>query len=984
VLWIAAACSATGQLQDSAQPPAPISPTVGEPAQPPAPTAAPSPTAAPAPQPTPSPEPRPVLVPITSPFKAPSSWASPLPNDPELIEGQLDNGLRYLVLANERPGGQATMRLALGAGAVDDDPEHSGTAHFLEHMMFNGTERFPGNELIPILAAVGAEFGADVNAYTSFDETVYQVTVPTDAEADIQLGLDVLEQWAGFAELDPDAVIAERGVIREELRRANESASARVLEAIREVAFADTPYLGLETIGSVESVDAMDVDAVRAFYERWYRPDLFTVVAVGDFDPSAVESRIIETFGGLETPEEPAPVSPEVPDGFDPGLREPVYDVLVDRELETIDVEVSFRVARPTIVSRNDLRSSLVERLALSLLNERLFATTNQADSAFLSLRASRSGLATGLGLVGVSGEVGASDVESGLEQMLKELEQVRQHPVAPLEWSRGVERFEGAIAQSFAESATVQDLERSHSLVGYALLGEPVVAPDEWRQVQTTVLASIAPIDVQVYFDTMLRTNPYVLVTGPASVEDVLPEPEALAAVVDAYLGWPVAPAEIADDVRDELMAAPEPGAIVSEEWIEGLNATVITFDNGVRMAWRPTQVIDGLIEFQAWSRGGFFAEDESVAPMLSRTASLVHQSGFASLDTVELSRVIAGEQVSLSGSIGRASEQLVGEASTNDVETLFQMIHLQLTEPAIEPLPLRRLDQRLRPLITDPSIRPALAADLELWRLRYGDSPWFRLLPTIDELDAYDLDGQLEAWKRRYENPADFVFVFVGDIDADDIRDLGARYLATLPTNDAFDQTIDREPGVPEENLVSTVAAGVGDQASVRINWESPLPFTLEAAVKAEALELLVSNRMREFVREELGASYSVSVEVIVLSEPVSWVDSVIETSTDPELADSVSAAIRDELARIRAGEFDQADLDVVISQLREDYRYFSNDDWLELVTFALANPDRPAGEYSTRRDIASTFTIGDIAEMAQVVFPEQRSVEVRLLPE
>ncbi len=239
------------------------------------------------------------------------------------------------------------------------------------------------------------------------------------------------------------------------------------------------------------------------------------------------------------------------------------------------------------------------------------------------------------------------------------------------------------------------------------------------------------------------------------------------------------------------------------------------------------------------------------------------------------------------------------------------------------------------------------------------------------------------LAAYRERFADAGDFVFAVVGDFDPDELVDLGARYLGTLPDSGRRETPVDRDPGLPEQNLVATVAAGIGDQGRVRINWESPYPSTLEATVTARLLELVVHARLRDLIREELGASYAPSADITVLREPKPWVDTIIEVESDPERLQEVSQEVRDELARIRAGEFDPRYLDLAVEQLVEQYRFFSNNDWLDLLLFHTRYDDRPAGEFRDRAQIAQTVTVADIAEAATVVFPESRSVEVWLVP-
>lgn len=916
---------------------------------------------------------------VASTFEEPSWWAQ-TPFEVDEFAGELANGMRVIVRDNTAPGGQIQFRLVVEAGSVHEVPDALGSAHFLEHMMFNGTEQFPGNELIPVLESFGAGFGPDVNAYTSFSETVYKLSIPADFD-NIGLALDVLAEWASAATIAPDAVDAERGVVREEYRISEESASGRVGDITRDVLFGGTNRAGRDPIGTIESIDTIDAGQLRAYYDMWYRPENMTLIMVGDLgSESAQFDRIAARFAEITGRGDPTP-QPVQSDIV--GFEEPVYDVITDPELTRNEVSIAWRIAEPPINNRSDLRVEYLRRVAQTILDVRLFEATQRGDGVFLnaSMRARR--VTPDLVVMAAEASAPAGDVDQAFEDLLVRLEEMRQHPVTADELARAVERLRTPVEQRVAEAPSRQDRAIADGLVQYALGRDRYVEPDEAFEATLDVLDSIGPADIQLFFDALLAGEPYAFVTGPADESDALPEPEALAEAYKSIVGFQVPAPAVGDALPDTLMERPAAGAVIERTSIPDLSAVVVTYENGARLAFRSSQIVENRIEFEGWSRGGFFYEDAAIAPILGRTGSMVLSSGYESIDTVALDRILADRIVSLNAGVTRAEDWLAGEAAVDDLETLFQLIHLQMTEPTIDELAVRRFEEGWRPLAENPGSIPEVAADLELWRLRYGDSPWFRLIPTADDLDSLDVDAQLDAWKRRFADAGDFVFVFVGDADVESVIDLGARYLGTLPAEGVVEEPLDRDPGIPEENLVATVPAGVGDQGRLRINWESPYPFTIEAEVEARVLEVVVDARLRDLIREQLGASYAPSAAITVLSEPKSWVDTIIELNGDPDRLAEISVVIRDELARIRAGEIEQQYVDLAIDQLSEDWRFFSNPNWIQFVKFSLANPERAPGEFRQRTDIARSLTIDDLARAAEVIFPATRSVEVRMVP-
>ena len=917
-----------------------------------------------------------------SDFVADPAWSDPFPLHPDTIETRLDNGLRLIVRRNTAPGRQAHLRLVVPAGSIDETPPFLGSAHYLEHMMFNGTERFPGNELVPVLESFGAAFGPDVNASTSRDETVYVLTVPVPAPGALELALEVLAEWAARATVAPDAVEAERGVIREEYRQGRETVSGRLGEVVREVLLADSVYLGREPIGTLESIEAMRAPELRDFYERWYRPDLMTVIAVGDFDTDTVVGLIDAAFGPLEAPDVPVP-GPTI-DSATGGLVEPVFDVFADPELTRTEVSVRWRTDNVDPLTPADLRSELARELTVALLDRRLFEAVERGRSRAISAGAEERLVTNDLTTLVVRGRSAPDEVLGVLTELLTVSEQARQYEFDERDFSQGVAELRTRFEQARAQAGRRQDSAIARGYTRY-VLGEGIEGdPDTVLALALDVLDSLDPVDVRVVMDELLSTPPYVLVATPAASEAEVPTPEAIADAYDEIVGWVVAPPPPSPEGVEVLLERPDPAGIVSDEFDAALSTRVVTYDNGLRLAVRPTRIVDNRIEFQGWSRGGFFVEEAVTAPLLGRTSAFVVGSGFVSLDPVDVDRFIGDQVIELHADVDRAVELVTGEAATADLETLLQLVHLQMTEPTITDVAVRRFVDAWRPIAVNPEILPELAGHIALWRMRYGDSPYFRRIPTVEDLDRLDPAAQLAAWQQRFADAGDFVFVFVGDLDPDEVVELGARYLGTLPSGRGAPETsIDRDPGLPEANLVETVAAGVGQRAELRINWESPYPFTLEAAVAARALELIVNARLRDVIREELGATYSPDATVSVLSEPKSWVDTIIEIETDPERIVEVSEAVHAELAAIRAGDLDPGYLERAVDQLVERHRFVTNPEWIDRITFHLANPGRSSSEFRRRTPVAQELTVDDIAAAARIVFPATRSVEVRLVP-
>ncbi len=912
---------------------------------------------------------------------AEGEWADPFTPDQNILAGQLDNGMRYLIQQNDKPGRQMQLRLVVDAGSLAETEDQQGAAHFLEHMMFNGTEQYPGNEIVRLLESFGGAFGPDINATTSYERTVYQLQLPATAP-DISTGLNVFRQWATAATLDPEAVINERGVVLAEQRRRAETAAGRLSEPIRAQLLDGTGLNERPPLGPVESIETMTAETLNDYYERWYRPDLMTVVAAGDFSPAEVERLISETFASLEAS---APLDMP-PSEIETGpFAEARADVLTDDEITSTSIELFWRRTDGALRVRNDIRAALLASLSMQLISTRLDEGVRGGDLPFIAASASATSLTPKLSVASIRAETREDEVELAMRAAIAEMERARQFAVTDDEFGRARAAFQAGFDQQLSQSPTRQDNDVAAALVDQAVSGSPAMSPADMHQQSTEALASLTAGDVRRYVHDLLETDPYVLVVGSSNDRDILPSDAALIETYRQVIGLPVVAPEQSTDLPNELMARPEAAPVVDRFFDEVTNATTVTFENGARLVVKPSQITENLVVLSGLSDGGFFAEeDERLVPLLPATAGIVSSSGFERLSAVDLQRFLSRSVVSLGTGIDRTSESITGSSSSDELELLLQLVHLQMTEPTIDEVLVEQLVERSRRTIENLQASPGLVATIELFDLRYGDSPYFRVSPTATDIDGYDPQEQLAAWQRRFADASDFVFVVTGDLDnIDQVVDLGARYLGTLPSLDGIEDVPERDPGLPEANLESTVRVGVGNQARLIMNWESPYELTPESEIVASALEIVVSARLRDLIREELGASYAPSAAVSLIDEPVEWVDTSIDIEVDPDRLDEVNVAIDAELDRLRAGDLEQSYLDNAIEALVDDFTFFSNNEWIDLLHLYADDPTRSSGEVRERRRIAQSLTLDDLAAAAQVVFPPQRSVVVKLLP-
>ncbi|MEM1331819.1 MAG: insulinase family protein [Actinomycetota bacterium] len=907
--------------------------------------------------------------------------------DPETLTGTLDNGLRYLVRANDNPGSKVDLRLAVDAGSVLETPLQLGGAHFLEHMLFNGTERFPKNELIDTLRSFGAAFGADVNAYTAFDETVYSLNVPNDDES-VELALDVFEQWLSFALIEPDEVEAERGIILDEWRVRDQTANGRLLTAISEFYLDGTAYENRLPIGDQEAILALDAELMRQFYEDWYRPDITSVIVVGDIDPTEVEELIVERFADVQNPAD-APPRPEL-------LVDPL-DVTRALVLDDPDLDDGFAsVALPAepiagLTPEAESATMLLQGIAFEVIATRLQNDALRGDAPFDS--AGRTSAAFTRGAIGpeISVDLDGADVADAVETIVDEFERVLRFGFTSAEVERAVGSARSNFQQTFDGRNSRQDSSYADEYVRHVLEDEWYVTADREFEFYSEVLDRVTPENLLfVFADLVDRGAPHVVVAVPADeATDTASEGE-LIAIVDGARDRAVEPR--ADDaaIGDSLMSAPEPVDVVDrfqlsdETFTPILDPTVVRFANGVTVAFNRTQIVEGEVFLSATSPGGLAAVADEDVPDADAVRDVVGQSGVADFDPVSLDAFLDDKQVSLTPFIDQFEEGWFGTSTINDVEVLFQLIHLGMTAPRVDQVALERYVDDLLPLAENPSLDAGYAEQKALLDARYGDEVRF-LLPTPESLAAVDADGVLAVARDRFGDAGDWTFSFSGDLDIETGIDLAARYLGTLPSTDRDDSVVAVEPPPPPGAVVSEVEGGQGEQANVSFLFTGAASAGRLDDVVARVVDQIVSNRLTDVIREELGDSYSPFGVVSLGRGDVPQTEVYISVSTAPDQIDEVSTAVLGQVEDLGSNGPSQREFDNAVATVAEELNFVNNNQINLEVLGVLVDPAGNADfdDFVFEFELIEQVTLDAVTTALGSWTSTEQFIEIRVVP-
>ncbi len=916
----------------------------------------------------------------------------PMPVGPGVTVGQLENGLQYYIRENSEPANRAEFSLVVKVGSVVEDEDQLGLAHFLEHMAFNGTENFEKQELIDFMESIGMRMGADLNAGTSFDETRYMLQIPTDSPEVMANTFQILEDWAHGLTLDPEEIDKERGVIIEEWRL-RRGAAARIQDEQFPVLLRDSRYAERSPIGTVESLETFEHEALRRFYRDWYRPDLMAVIAVGDFDRAEVEALLIEHFEGISAPENPRErIEYSVPDH-----DETLFTIATDEELTSTSVAVYHMLALDEQETIGGYRQQLVEGLYNGMLNLRLGEIARNPNPPFLGAGSSKGSLVRSKGAYLLSANVPEDGIERGLEVVFTEAERVARFGFTASELERQKIDVLRGIERAYTDRANRGSASYAAEYSRAFLDDEPIPGIEYEFELYKRFIPEITLTEVnQIGSEWIRPQNRVVVVTGPEKEDLDMPSEEALLAVLTGVADMEITAYE--ETVIDQPLLAeiPEGSTVVgTREFAEDIVEWEL--GNGVRVALKPTDFREDQVLFQGFSPGGTsLASDEEWIPASSATV-LLQGGGLGPFNTTDLRRVLTGKVASARPFISSFEEGVTGSGSPQDLETMFQLIYMTFTAPRADPEYFEVFNTRNRTSLQNRDASPAVAFNDAINRIMTQDALRSRPV-TVETLDHTDLGGSLAFYQDRFEDASDFTFIFVGNIDLDVMRPLVERYLGGLPSTNRVETWRDLGERPPRGVIEEIVRKGLEPQSQTRLFFTGSIDYgdrsqRLGIAVMTSVLE----TRLREVLREELGGTYSVSVGSSFSWRPAGQYRLSISFGSDPERADELLAAVYEEIDRLKSSPPDEAEVNDVLEAQRRAWEtnQESNSWWLSVLDgryrYLL---DQSDGRYPSGDVLLETLptygadldalTPPRIQELARRYFDQDNRVRVTLLPE
>ncbi len=915
----------------------------------------------------------------------PTSTATPtisdaVPLDPAVTFGRLDNGLTYYIRSHDEPRQRAELRLVVNAGSILEDDDQRGLAHFVEHMAFNGTESFEKQELVDYLESIGVRFGADLNAYTSFDETVYMLTVPTDDPELVKTGIKILSEWASKITFESEEIDKERGVVIEEWRLGR-GAGARIFDKQAPVVFKDSQYADRLIIGTKETLESAPPATIVRFYEDWYRPGLMAVVAVGDFDRSWMEELIRSAFEPIEAVEETRPrtVYP-VPDH-----PETLFTIVTDPEMTMTRIGLMQKLPVSKLVTEGDFRRSMVEGLADTMLNQRLQERAREADPPYIAAGAGAGNLVREKGLYGLGAIVDQDGLERGLEAILAEAERASRHGFTTTELARAKSAYLRNMEQAFRERDKVKSGAFAGEYVRNFLTDEAAPGIAVELELAQKFVPGIGLDEVDAVAARWLTQGSRVVaISAPEDPKSTPPDEAFVAAIVAAVDMAEITPYEDLLSDQPLMAAAPPPAAIVSESHIPEIDVTEWQLANGVRVFLKPTEFKNDEVLFTAFSPGGtsLVEDDQYVAAMTAGTVVL--EGGVGVFDLTQLQKLLADKVVGVGPYISELEEGISGSASPDDLETMFQLIYLYFTEPVSSEQAFSSVTRKYRGFVENRLARPEAVYGDTVSRIVSQDHvrrrPW-----TLELIDDMDLDTSYLIYVDRFADASDFTFVFVGNFSLDGLRPLVQRYLGQLPSAGRHESWRDVGVEAPEGVVEEVVVKGIEPKSRATIIFPHEFQWSRENSFLMASVASVLRIRLREVLREDEGGTYGVSVRAGVTRIPRQRTSFAVSFGCDPERVEELTGLVYDGIRHLQTEGPDPEDVAKVAEQDRRarEVQLRENGFWLSSLESYLWDglDPRLILDYD---DLVDGLSTESIRAAAKRWIDLDRHIEVILLPE
>ncbi|KAA0989533.1 M16 family metallopeptidase [Dyadobacter aurulentus] len=901
--------------------------------------------------------------------------------DPNVKTGKLKNGITYYIRRNSEPRNRAELRLAVKAGSVLETDAQQGLAHFMEHMNFNGTTNFPKNELVNFLQKTGVRFGADLNAYTGFDETVYMLPIPTDSAGLLEKGIQVLEDWAHGALLDPSEIEKERGVVLEESRMGR-GAQQRMRDKFLKVILNNSRYAQRLPIGKDSILKSFKPETIKAFYQDWYRPDLMAVIAVGDFDVAKVEAIITEKFSSIKPP-----VNAKKRTKYEIPLDGTTQVAIVtDPEYPQNLIQLIYK--QPNSKEKNllDVRNNFAQELYNAMMGQRMQELTQKPNPPFLYGGSEYSDFLGNLdSYTSVALAKDAASMRTALTALLEENARVQKFGFTQPELDRAKKDFMNSIEQYYKERDKTKSANYVQEYLNHFLHDKPFMGIEAYYAFVQKNLESVSLAEINALAKKYITDqNRAVVVMGPEQSKAALPtEVDIRALLKDA--GKDVT--AYVDDVLDSPLLSNEPvaGKVTAEKTLEKLGVTELTLSNGAKVLLKPTEFKNDEILIKATGKGGYsLFPDERETGVFS--SYLIQSGGVGPYNQTQLQKFLAGKTANAGPFISELTEGIGGSTNPKDLETTLQLVYAYFTAPRKDAELVKGILANQKAYLENmqKTLTPEKVYSDSLNAVLTSYNPKRQPLKP-ESVDKVILDRAVEMYKDRFSDASDFVFTFVGAFKVDAIKPLLEKYIGSLPSTERDDDF--KHPNIypPKGKIEKTIYKGLEPKSRVTLVSSGEYEYSPENNIQIEALQEVLQIKLIEALREEESGVYGVGVSESADKFPSGHYRFSIGFGCAPENVDKLVKRTQEEIEKIKKNGADPKDIEkfVAETQRKTEIAVKTNNFWLNYLddnTFLGDDLD----EIFQQDKLLKTVTVASTKAAAEKYFSDDNFIKVVLMPE
>jgi zinc protease len=907
---------------------------------------------------------------------------NPLPVDKTFKKGVLPNGMTYYIKNTDVTKDVASYYIIQNVGSILENDNQQGLAHFLEHMAFNGTKNFKGKGILNTMEKHGLIFGRDINAYTSFDETVYNVNnIPTKPEL-IDAGLLILHDWSNYLSLTDTEIDAERGVIKEEWRT-RQSGGMRILQQSLGTMFNNTVYAKRIPIGSMDVVDNFEYKALRDFYHDWYRTDLQAIAIVGDINVDEIEKKIIKQFSKI-----PAISKTRKRFVVDiPENKELIYSLVKDKEVTTS--QISFGIRHPKSLKNEtvaDLKTSLLNSMVTSMLSTRLREISQKPDASFLGAGIGYSSLSRITNSFSARISPKPNQQHKAFKVVFDEIIRAVKFGFTPEEIKRTVSQFTTFYQNQVSKKEDISHGRLIRSIQQNYLENETITNIEKEFELTKVIFKNLTPEEIhQTIKNLYTKKNRSIIVTGVEGKKN-LTKNEALV-IINAAENNTTLVAHSDGFGGKTLISGLKinEGKIVKEEVNNTIGSTTFTLNNGVKVHYKFVNKNKNDVQLNAISFGGLSYVKDADLPSANLLGNVIQLSGLGDYSATDLPKVLAGKTASTTIRLSNLTETINGSSTTKDVETMLQMVHLRFAKPRFDENGYKVLMNNLDNFIIRRSKMIGQRISDSITVTLYGKNNPKRRLFNKSMVKDISFEAIKSIYLERFNNAADFEFFIIGDVKTEVLKPLLEKYIASIPTNNKKEEWKDNSISWVSKKIDKDIYLKMEDpKSSVRISYKNDYKYSLKNSLIASALGDVLQLRYTETLREQEGGTYGARASARIAKRPIQEASISVSFDCNPDKVESLVAIVHQEILKISNGIIKQEDVNKSITNYLKDRK--QQKDYNRYEMSLLRNYFREGYNMNNPKNfenIVNSITAKDIQEFTQKLLKNAQKYEIVVKP-